>query len=77
MLNVLLAQMALGAVLGVGSRAAVLFLPSIAALIEGALISSYFGYPFVPGCVITIAILASVQVGYILGSMASVKPDAG
>ena len=72
MLNLLLAHLALGVVLGVGKPATALFIPSLAALIEGALFSSVLGYPFVVGCVIAIAILTCVQVGYVVGSLVRV-----
>ena len=73
MINVLLAHAALGFVLGVGSRVAVLFLPSIAAIIEGVLIANVLSHSFIVGCVVAAAILASVQGGYILGSFASMR----
>jgi len=70
MLNVLLAHGALGAILGAGSRVTVLFLPSIAAIIEGAVISRALGFSGFEGCVLSIALLTCIQAGYILGSMA-------
>ena len=69
MFNFLLAHAALGGALGLGSRVTVLFLPSLAGLIEGALISGVFGYQFAVGCILAISIMTCVHVGYIIGSM--------
>jgi hypothetical protein len=57
------------ACLGLGTPAPILFLPSLAALIEGALISMVCGYPILLGSGMAIALVAAIQAGYVVGSL--------
>lgn len=70
MLNLILAHAALGGVLGLGSRVGVLLLPSLAAFLEAALIVHVAECPIVFGPLIVMALLTSLQAGYLAGSLA-------
>ena len=58
-------------------RAAILFLPSFAVLIEGMLFSIFFGYSMLAVILGMMASLACIQVGFVLGAIVGLaRPGA-
>ena len=73
MVNLLIAHVALGAVLGLGSRVSALLLPCLCAVIEGAAICRIGDYSTITGVALSFVIITTVEIGYVLGMLA--RPD--